>query len=115
MNNSLLFYCIMQSFLLVLSHATLKVAVDKFDISSKNFEDINLSLVILSILMFGASFLGYMILLSKNEIGWLFAFITALTLVGLYVIGIFFFKDDYNPESLVGLCLVIIGSILLTK
>lgn len=74
----------------------------------------NLSAYILGgIFLYGISFLMYIYLISKNDLGYVIPLATALVYTFIFVASFFIFKETFTAVKIIGICFVLAGIVLL--
>jgi small multidrug resistance pump len=69
--------------------------------------------IIAGVLMYGLSFLLYMFLISKNELGYIIPLTTALVYVLIFVSSYFIFHEVFTATKIAGILLIIGGLVCL--
>ncbi len=106
-----LFVLITSSALVVLKLGTKAGAPIHF---ADNKLQLNLNmLVITGIFLYGISFLLYMYLLSKYDLGYIIPLTTALVYVLIFTASYFIFHEVFTLIKVVGISLIVIGLIFL--
>lgn len=70
--------------------------------------------VVTGILMYGISFILYIYLLSKNDLGYIIPITTALVYTIIFVASYFIFHEVFTIAKIAGIGLILAGVILLT-
>jgi drug/metabolite transporter (DMT)-like permease len=74
----------------------------------------NIGLITLGgIILYGLSFVIYMYLVSKNDLGYIIPVSTALVYIGIFLASFFIFKEAFTAFKILGIFLIIGGVILL--
>jgi multidrug transporter EmrE-like cation transporter len=81
-------------------------------INGKLHADIN-AYIIAGIFLYGVSFLLYIYLISKNELGYIIPLTTALVYVLIFVASYFVFHEVFTMAKIIGITLILAGIIFL--
>lgn len=65
------------------------------------------------ILLYGASFILYMYLISKNDLGYIIPLTTALVYIVIFVASYFIFHEVFTATKIAGIILIVAGLIFL--
>ena len=65
------------------------------------------------ILLYGLSFVLYIYLISKNDLGYIIPVATALVYVFIFLASFLLFKEVFTAAKILGICLIIGGVVLL--
>jgi drug/metabolite transporter (DMT)-like permease len=77
---------------------------------------VNLNLYTLAgIFLYGCSFLLYVYLISKNDLGYIIPLTTALVYILIFVSSYFIFHELFTVTKIIGIALIIGGLIFLQK
>lgn len=68
---------------------------------------------VLGVLLYGCSFLVYMYLLSKYDLGYIIPLTTALVYVIIFTASFIIFKEVFTALKIIGISLIVIGLIFL--
>ena len=71
--------------------------------------------VIAGVLLYGTSFLLYVYLISKNDLGYIIPLTTALVYVLIFIASYFIFHEVFTGLKIVGVFLILVGIILLNQ
>jgi multidrug transporter EmrE-like cation transporter len=69
--------------------------------------------IVLGITLYGLSFLTYMYLLSKYDLGYIIPLTTALVYMIIFVASYLIFKETFTILKIVGITLIMVGLMLL--
>ena len=69
---------------------------------------------ITGMLLYGVSFLLYMYLISKNDLGYIIPLTTGLVYALVYVASILVFKESFTVIKAVAIILIVVGIVLIT-
>lgn len=67
----------------------------------------------LGILLYGLSFLLYIYLISKNDLGYIIPLTTALVYVLIFSASYYIFHEQFTAQKIIGIALIVIGLIFL--
>lgn len=65
------------------------------------------------IFLYGASFLLYTYLISKNDLGFIIPLTTAFVYIVIFVASYFIFKESFTALKIAGITLIVMGLVLL--
>lgn len=106
---SLLGFSLLLSAMLTFSHALLRSASDYAVMEFSWVVRISVAL-----LLYGFVFIFYALLLKYFNLSILFPVYTAFSLIGVFLVGALYFGEEVSVFTIVGLILLIIGSILMS-
>jgi len=69
--------------------------------------------ILLGILLYGLSFVLYVYLISKNELGYIIPLTTALVYVLIFVSSYFIFHEVFTVTKIIGISMILSGLIFL--
>ena len=76
----------------------------------------NLSLLAISgIALYGVSFIIYMYLISKNDLGYIIPLTTALVYIFIFVASFIIFKEAFSMTKIASILLILTGLVLLNS
>lgn len=108
-----LLYVIISSFSLILvKHST----YNKQPIVSVNEGVFRLNLsvaLVVGIIMYLISFIIYIYLISKNDLGYIVPILTGLVYVIVFFASYFVFSELFSPIKIVGIFIIIVGVVIL--
>lgn len=67
------------------------------------------------IFLYGVSFLLYMYLVSKNDLGYIIPLTTAFVYIAIFIASFLIFKEVYTTPKIMGIALILIGLVLLNR
>lgn len=70
-------------------------------------------LTIIGVILYGVSFIIYVYLISKNDLGYIIPVATALVYIFIFTASFILFKETFTALKIVGICLIIGGLVLL--
>ena len=68
---------------------------------------------IVGILLYGVSFLLYIYLISKNELGFIIPLTTALVYILIFIASFLIFKEPFGTLKVLGIAFILCGLVLL--
>lgn len=75
---------------------------------------LNLNIYTISgVLLFGISFLLYMYLIAKNDLGYIIPLAAAFVYILIFTGSVLVFKESFSPSKIVGIALILGGIIFL--
>jgi drug/metabolite transporter (DMT)-like permease len=69
---------------------------------------------IIGVVLYGLSFIAYVYLISKNDLGYIIPLAAAFVYVFIFVASDFIFKEDFTITKVIGILLIIIGIVFLS-
>lgn len=103
-NFSLIGFALLLSAVLTLSHALLR--------SAAAYPTMEFGWILRigpALFLYGLVFLGYTFLLKYYDVSVLYPVYTALSIIGVFLIGIFYFGEEISPYKIMGLVLLLVG------
>lgn len=108
---TLLFVLITSSALIILKLGTKNGAPVQY-VDGKIRFNIN-PYAIAGVLLYGLSFLLYIYLISKNDLGYIIPLTTALVYMVIFPASHFIFKERFTTQKIIGISLIVVGLIFL--
>lgn len=69
--------------------------------------------LIAGMLLYGLSFLIYIYLVSKFDLGYIIPLTTAMVYIVVFISSAMFLKEAYTPLKIAGICLIVTGVLLI--
>lgn len=83
-------------------------------VDNKLVFNINL-LTVTGIMLYGISFMTYIYLLSRYDLGYIIPLVSAFVYIIIFVASYFIFKESFTPAKIAGITMIVVGLILLQR